>query len=232
MKSAAKTVSSSTKGARLAEREKATPEEIRQDFLHRLFHDLATPLSAVALHLEGADRRFRRGADPSESLATARSELSRAFDLFEKGRECLLAPSGSPESFSFDELVASSVASNGASGVAVEGKTGGRVRGDRSALELALSALLINAIEASDADSVSVRRTREEGRLRVSIENPGTLDPDPEKLFSPRWARTGRPWGMGLARARLSAAAAGGIVRLEQRSDRITAILELPEETP
>jgi len=37
---------------------------------------------------------------------------------------------------------------------------------------------------------------------------------------------------MGLARARLSAAAAGGTVRLEQRSDRITAILELPEEAP
>src|SRR5438034_634447 len=83
-----------------------------------------------------------------------RAELSRAFDLFEKGRECLLAPSGSPESFSFDELVASSVASNGASGVAVEGKTGGRVSGDRSALEQALSALLTNAIEASGADSV------------------------------------------------------------------------------
>jgi signal transduction histidine kinase len=228
----AKTVTSSTKGAQLAEREKLTPEDVRQDFLHRLFHDLATPLSAVALHLEGADRRVRRGADPSEALATARSELSRAFDLFEKGRECLLAPSGSLESFSFDELVASSVASNGASGVAVEGKTDGRVRGDRSALELALTALLTNAIEASGADSVSVRRTREEGRLRVSIENPGLLDQDPEKLFSPRWARTGRPWGMGLARARLSAAAAGGIVRLEQRSDRVTAILELPEETP
>ena len=226
------TVSSSTKGARLAEREKLTPEEVRQDFLHRLFHDLATPLSAVALHLEGADRRVRRGADPSEALATARSELSRAFDLFEKGRECLLAGSGSPESFSFDELVASSVASNGASGVAVEGKTGGRVRGDRSALEQALSALLTNAIEASGAESVSVRRTREEGRFRVSIENPGTLDQDPEKLFSPRCARVGRPWGMGLARARLSAAAAGGTVRLEQRSDRITAILELPEEAP
>jgi signal transduction histidine kinase len=218
-------------GARLVEREKLTPEEVRQDFLHRLFHDLATPLSAVALHLEGADRRVRRGADPSEALATARSELSRAFDLFEKGRDCLLAGSGSPETFPFDELVASSVASNGASGVAVEGETGGLVTGDRKSLAEALSALLTNAIEAAGAGSVSVRRGREAGRLRVSIENPGSLDQDPEKLFSPRCARAGRPWGMGLARSRLSAAAAGGTVRLEQKSGRITAILELPEET-
>jgi signal transduction histidine kinase len=215
----------------LVEREKLTPEEVRQDFLHRLFHDLATPLSAVALHLEGADRRVRRGADPSEALATARSELSRAFDLFEKGRDCLLAGSGSPETFPFDELVAFSVASNGASGVAVEGETGGLVTGDRKSLAEALSALLTNAIEAAGAGSVSVRRGREAGRLRVSIENPGSLDQDPEKLFSPRCARAGRPWGMGLARSRLSAAAAGGTVRLEQKSGRITAILELPEET-
>ena len=103
---------------------------------------------------------------------------------------------------------------------------------DRHPDHIAASNVLTNAIEASGADSVSVRRTREEGRLRVSIENPGTLDQDPEKLFSPRCARAGRPWGMGLAQARLSAAAAGGTVRLEQRSDRITAILELPEETP
>lgn len=215
----------------MAEREKLTPEDVREDFLHRFFHDLATPLSAVALHLEGADRRVRRGADPSEALATARSELSRAFDLFEKGRECLLASAGSPETFSFDELVASSVASNGASGVAVEGQTGGRVTGDRGALAQALAALLTNAIEAAGAGSVSVRRSRETGMLRVSVENPGTLDQDPEQLFSPRCARAGRAWGMGLARARLSAAAAGGTVRLEQRSDRIMAILELPEET-
>src|SRR6266550_3643885 len=104
----AKRSSSSTKGARLADREELTPEDVREDFLRRFFHDLATPLSAVALHLEGADRRVRRGADPSEALATARSELSRAFDLFEKGRECLLAPAGSRQTFSFDELVASS----------------------------------------------------------------------------------------------------------------------------
>ncbi len=214
----------------MAEREELLPADVREDFLRRFFHDMATPLSAVALHLEGADRRVRRGADPSESLATARSELSRAFDLFEKGRECLLAPRGSSETFSFDEFVASAVRSNGASGVVIEGETGGRVTGDRSALAEALSALLTNAIEAAGAGSISVRRQREGGSLRVSIENPGTLDQDPEKLFSPRCARPGRSWGMGLPCSRLYAAAAGGTVRVEQRSDRVAAILELPEE--
>src|SRR5947209_18329064 len=81
---------SSTKGAYLVGKRNSTEELAQRDFLHRFFHDLATPLSAVSLHLEGADRRVKRGADPTESLAVARAELSRAFDLFEQGRECLL----------------------------------------------------------------------------------------------------------------------------------------------
>ena len=59
--------------------------QTRREFLKRFFHDLATPLSAVSLHLEGADRRARRGADPSDALAVARTELGKAFDLFDAG---------------------------------------------------------------------------------------------------------------------------------------------------
>ncbi len=214
----------------MAQEESLPLVDAQQDFLRRFFHDLATPLSAVALHLEGANRRVRRGADPSESLATARAELARAFDLFEKGRECLLAPIGPRETFSFDEFVASAVARNGGAGIAVEGETGGRVTGDRNALGEAFAALLTNAIAAASPGSIRVRREREGGCLRVSIANPGALAQDPEKLFSPRCAAAGRSWGMGLPRARLYAAASGGTVRLEQRSGRVVATLELPEE--
>lgn len=62
--------------------------------LRRFFHDLATPLSGVSLHLERALRLAARGDDPSEALNVARRELERAFDLFEKGREALLSRSG------------------------------------------------------------------------------------------------------------------------------------------
>jgi hypothetical protein len=58
--------------------------------LRRFFHDLAVPLSAVALHLEAANRRLAAGKDPTEPLATARRELTRAFELFEKGRDAIL----------------------------------------------------------------------------------------------------------------------------------------------
>ena len=59
--------------------------------LARFFHDLATPLSAVSLHLERAVRQVDKGDDPSEALQVARRELERAFGLFEKERAVLLA---------------------------------------------------------------------------------------------------------------------------------------------
>ena len=97
----------SKKDADLAYKQALSAESVHRDFLRRFLHDLATPLSAVSLHLEAADRRARRGADPSESLAIAKEEISRAFDLFDRGRELLLFEPSPDETFSFDELVSS-----------------------------------------------------------------------------------------------------------------------------
>jgi signal transduction histidine kinase len=202
----------------------------RRQFLRSFFHDLATPLSAVSLHLEGASRRHARGQDPAESLETAKSELARAFDLFEKGRELLLARPEHPESFSFDEWVEESLRSFAGDGVSIRGETGGRANGDRSRLAEALTALVVNALESAPG-SVAVVRERVGDDLRVRIENPGSLSGDDvEKLFAPRTAGAGKNWGMGLARARLYAADAGGGVQLAQEGDRVSAILQLPEE--
>lgn len=200
----------------------------RRTFLRAFFHDLATPLSAVSLHLEGANRRILRGDDPAESIEIARSELARAFDLFEQGRELLLARPATRETFSFDDWVEAAARSLSTDGVRIEGRTEGRIAGDPSKLSDALSALLVNALDSRSP--VSIARERRDGRLTVRIENRGLLpSDDPEKLFSPRSAGAGKNWGMGLARARLYAADAGGAVRLTQDGDRVVAVLELPE---
>ena len=59
--------------------------------LRRFLHDVSAPLSAAALQLETASRLYGRGDDPSAALATAQRELSRAFDLFDRGRADLLS---------------------------------------------------------------------------------------------------------------------------------------------
>ncbi len=200
----------------------------RREFLKRFFHDMATPLSAVSLHLEGADRRLRRGTDPTDSLNVARRELGKAFDLFDRGREFLLEEPGPAARIELDELAAATVSRY--PGVRLEGLTGASVNGSRNALAGALEALLVNAVEASGAESVRVELGRNDGRLIARVENPGSLPTDdPDALFSPRSASPGKPWGMGLCRARVAAADAGGTVRLEQVGDRVVATLDLPE---
>jgi len=202
----------------------------RRHFLRTFFHDLATPLSAVSLHLEGASRRYSRGQDPSESLEIAKTELARAFELFEKGRDLLLTQPDRVESFPFDDWVESTLAGFASDGVTLHGRTGGRIAGDRTKLSEALAALVVNALESSPS-SVSVFRERGDARLLVRVENRGSLPgDDPEKLFAPRSVGAGKNWGMGLARARLYAADAGGRVRVGQEGDRVSAVLEFPEE--
>lgn len=72
--------------------EKILPGAERQNqvALRKFFHDVATPLSAVSLHIERAARLSSRGGDPTEALSTARRELERAFELFERGRAELI----------------------------------------------------------------------------------------------------------------------------------------------
>lgn len=213
--------------------ERAPAVPAHRDFLRRFLHDLATPLSAVSLHLEAADRRVRRGADPSESLAIARAEIARAFDLFDRGRELLLFEPSGEEPVAFDELVSSAVSVSGRPEARLEGKTGGFVRGDRRALADALGAILSNALEASPASAISVALGRNAGRLEVRVENPGRLpEGNPDALFSPRIAAPGKAWGMGLARARMLCAWAGGTLVVEQSGDRVAATMSLPEARP
>jgi signal transduction histidine kinase len=220
----------SKKDSALEEKEGLTTAAARRDFLRSFLHDVATPLSAVSLHLEAADRRVRRGADPAESLAIARAEIARAFDLFERGRELLLFEPAEPESLPFDDLVTSAVSRAGSPLAKLRGKTGGIVRADRQAVAEALAAVLANAVEASSASEVTVSLARDRGFLKARVENPGRLPSgDPKAVFSPRVASAGKSWGLGLARARLLCAVSGGTVTVEQNGDRVAATVSLPE---
>ena len=58
--------------------------------LRRFFHDLAGPLSALALQIESANRSVASGKDPAPALARAREELGKVFHHFESGRAALL----------------------------------------------------------------------------------------------------------------------------------------------
>jgi signal transduction histidine kinase len=190
---------------------------------------LATPLSAVSLHLEGANRRLARGDDPAESLDVARAELGRAFDLFERGRDLLLSEPRDTKTFAFDGWISSTLQPMAGDEVVIRGSTGGRILGDPERLSEALSCLVVNAIEHASSPPVTIFCERANGRLRVRIENAGMLPAEPERLFAPRSTAPGKNWGMGLALARLYAADAGGEAHLSQNGETVSAVLTFPE---
>jgi hypothetical protein len=80
----------------LSEKISSGADRQNQVALRKFFHDVATPLSAVSLHMERASRLNSRGDDPTEALATARRELERAFEMFERGRDALLGSGEEP----------------------------------------------------------------------------------------------------------------------------------------
>ena len=204
-------------------------DAVRKQFLRTFLHDLATPLSAVSLHLEGANRRLARGDDPAESLDVARAELGRAFELFERGRDLLLSEPRDARVFPFDEWVSSTLKPLAGDGVEVRGSTGGRISGDSDRLSEALTSLVANALEHASTPIVTIFCERAEGHLQVRIENTGVLSAEPERLFAPRSTSAGKNWGMGLCLARLYAADAGGDLRLSQDGQTVSAILTFPE---
>ncbi|HEY6930116.1 MAG TPA: hypothetical protein VJA66_10605 [Thermoanaerobaculia bacterium] len=61
-----------------------------EENLFAFLRDVATPLSAVALHLETASRRLSRGEDPAKWIGVAKKELGKALDMFERGRTQIL----------------------------------------------------------------------------------------------------------------------------------------------
>jgi signal transduction histidine kinase len=207
----------------------SSKDAVRKQFLRSFLHDLATPLSAVSLHLEGANRRLARGDDPSESLDIARAELGRAFDLFECGRDLLLSEAREPKPIAFDDWVVSTLRPISDDGVEVRGSTGGQISGDPERLSEALTSLVANALEYASSRPVMIFCERGGVGLQVRIENSGMLPADPERLFAPRSTVAGKNWGMGLALARLYAADAGGDVRLSQNGETVSAILTFPE---
>jgi len=67
-----------------------------EESVYAFLRDVATPLSAVALHLETASRRLSRGEDPAKSIGVAKKELGKALDMFERGRTQILLSQAQP----------------------------------------------------------------------------------------------------------------------------------------
>ena len=233
----------------------ARTEEVRNDFVANVSHELKTPVGAISLLAEALDdaagdevavRRFaaRMSKESARLSALVQDiiELSRlqSTDMVDRAREVDL-----------NELVAEAVeanrlpAENKNTTVVVGGTVEGSVYGDAKMLTTAFRNLIDNAIRyAAEGSRVGVGLRSRDGMAQVSVtdQGPGINPEDQERIFerfyridSARSRHTGGT-GLGLSIVKHVVTNHGGEVNLwSQPGQGSTFTVRLPEmdaETP
>ena len=107
---------------------------------------------------------------------------------------------------------------------------------DSEKVEQALLNLLMNAMEASkEGDTVRISAVRQDGRVRIDVENPNGPIPENkiDQLFEPFFTTKPKGTGLGLAISRTIARAHGGDLTLSLNSPecvRFSLALPVPAE--
>lgn len=219
--------------------------EAMKKFVRRFRHEISTPLSGAALHLEVAARRLQKtdGFDRNavlENLRVSQQALENASQMldwigeFSRGDEevpgeVALVPlvNGAAEPFREDLL---------RRGLALElPPDGGGPRWFGSGRELSevVSELTANAFQHAAAPGV-VRWSVEDGGGApvLACESPGTLPAgDPEHLFGAAKGAESPGRGFGLLRARRLAQSNGADLTLAQSGATVRATLRFHPET-
>ena len=227
----------------------ARTEEVRNDFVANVSHELKTPVGAISLLSEALDdaagdeeavRRFAARMSKESARLTALVqdiiELSRlqSTDMVDRAREV-----------DINQLVAEAVeanrlpAENKNTTVVVGGAVEGSVYGDAKMLTTAFRNLIDNAIRyAPDGSRVGVGLRSREGMAQVAVtdQGPGIQPEDQERIFerfyrvdSARSRHTGGT-GLGLSIVKHVVSNHGGEVSLwSQPGQGSTFTVRLPE---
>jgi signal transduction histidine kinase len=220
----------STLNAMLASLERARDAERR--FLADASHELRTPLTALRGNVAYL---ARHGATP-ELVAELEADAERlavlADDLLTLSRE---EAAGAPtEPVRLDELARAAAEASARAEVGATEPVA--VRGDRAALERALSNLVRNAELYGPADGrITLAAEAVDGVARLSVTDQGPGPEDADQAFSRFWrGEHGEPGsGLGLAIVRATAERHGG--RAYAEGSRFTIELplrDLSESTP
>jgi signal transduction histidine kinase len=196
-------------------------------FVDDASHELRTPLAILKGELDLALSRERSPAETEAVLRRASAEADRLAALAEDLLVLARADGGrlpvAREDVSVSEVIEASVAGRREraleAGVTVQvHATPGTVRLDPVRVRQAIENLVDNAVRhAPPGSSVRISATREEGSLRISVEDagPGFADGVAHRAFEPFTRADAEGAGLGLAIVGAVAASHGGTARAE-----------------
>ncbi len=211
----------------------------------RLSHELRTPLAVVTSSLDNLESvgvaepqreyadRARGGAQRLQAILNAMSEASRTEQA---------VTAAEPERFDLVAVLTSAV--GGYADAYPERHfdwqtrvPSARITGAPELLVQMLDKLVANAVEFSRAgDRIDIELEQSDGRLSLTVSNPGPLLPEAmreqifDSLVTLRPGAGGSHLGLGLYIARLIAESHGGRIRAENRPDAtgVTVSVDLP----
>ena len=208
-----------------------------QRFGAELAHELRTPLSRILAEVELAGRRERDGATyraALDSIAASARQVERTIDTLIAAARHEATPEGARGSCDVDgvlrRLVETTVAHDGVSVSALDGRQRCIVGADCDLVERIVAPILENAV-GSARSRVELAASSERGQVVVTVtdDGAGIASPDREHIFEPgvRGPRsTGA--GLGLALARRLARSAGGDVTLDDHAPETRFSIRLP----
>jgi CheY-like chemotaxis protein len=196
------------------------------EMIHRLGHEIGNPLTSI---ISFASVIERAGPIPPEKLATyaeaIQAEAWRITGLSEK-LVLLLSTRRSETSFDLDRVVRKAASKFRKRG-ALEPTSASReisVTGDADQIQWAISALIQNAVEASERDwedalpvRVNIVETESEVEVQIGNHRPEHLPHALETLFEPFVTYAPKSLGLGLTAIAAIAERQGCTISLEQR---------------
>ena len=213
-----------------AERLSAFRESARQ-----VAHELKNPLTPIRFAISN----LRRSATPEQrdAVEVLDTESSRLEAMAKSFAQFGRLPEGPTATVDLLELAHETVRTTMPTGmtVRVEGSAGAMVIGQHDALQRALSNVLLNAVDATDATgTVVVRTTMQDGEAMIAVRDDGVgiAAGQLERIWEPYvTAKTGGT-GLGLAIVKQTVLAHGGRVEAESAPGQGTEIrLRFPAAT-
>ena len=202
-------------------------------------HEIRNPLNSMRLTLELLERRVRQGRAEEDQVRGATAEVDRLDGILNRllafGKPGALDLRVQPLRPLVEEATRMAEETAKRKGVRVrltlDGGEKARAETDSGQVEQVLLNLLLNAIEASEAEkTVEVRLSAGERTVRIEVadEGPGIADEVRDRIFEPYFTTKDDGNGLGLALSRETARRHGGDLSFVSRPGATVFTLTLP----